>query len=411
MEPGWHRALRAKRKRARTFINKVSKVALGKRAIRRTRRTLALLRGHHSWNRADIPKSIRWIAPKHTMTWHCKFCNIPNSDTAEACKQCKSHWSQAWKQGRKREGSRTNSRPRPNKPKPAGKTKEKTQESPQEEPEWSVFAAKVPWLPSTPQTRLSLPKEKERESQELPVVPPQPVLPAPPTSHTGQSSVAPLSEEEQRLLSHLKGLKDLGNLPEVLLTQYQELETRNQEASNGRGLTHSHINRLHKARNQTQSLIKKLRDLDKEWQDFLQDAFSRLQLHANHFQQHRAELMEALVKKQKELEAVKAEVSTASQNVMGHQPQEESLTEPAVQAELQRFQEMAESLTQAGQIQFVEDDEMEVPEDPGDEEELKEEKDSSKSKPHLAPRPFRQAGSPQKVATTHLKEHKGKHRE
>eukprot|EP00438_Fugacium_kawagutii_P002700 Skav218909 [mRNA] locus=scaffold328:462069:462617:- [translate_table: standard] len=182
-------------------------------------------------------------------------------------------------------------------------------------------------MPTTPQSRVPVPKDvdpAQETNQALPA-PPNPILPAAPAP--GQPTVKSLSEEDQKLLAHYRGLRDLGHLPDVLQAHLMELESRSHDAEHGRGLTHGHLNRLNKARSQTQSLHKKIRDLDQEWQEFLRDVTSRVQVHASHYQQHRLDLVEKLQKKVQELETIKAEVCIASRSSVDQMPKLDAVPE------------------------------------------------------------------------------------
>eukprot|EP00438_Fugacium_kawagutii_P028740 Skav229640 [mRNA] locus=scaffold649:303487:305484:+ [translate_table: standard] len=420
VEPSWHQRLRSKRKRQRDYLKASARVWLGKRRIKRVRRLIASLSRHHSWNPKEYPIAIRRLARADPMTWHCGYCNIPNSQSSETCSKCGYHWTAVWKQGKKRDGSkpRTRSQQRPPKTKPSEKTKnkEKGKQGQQEEQEWAMFPSSVPWLQSSPQARLPVPKEnvEAQEAEASQPIPPQPVLPAPP--NPSESKMTPLSDEEMKMLTHLRGIDELGSLPEMLKPQLQMLELRNQAQLPNRGLTHGHVNRLHKTRNQVQSIVKKINDLDMEWSEFMKDTKARFQIHVEHYHQHRQELKESLRKKLQDLEMVKAEVTTASKSLTSQPATLEMPSESPPLEEAMQFQQMMATSQPQDLIQ-------EIPSDAEEEDELMDSMDGQpKTRTSLAPRPFRVAGSPQKVATNHLKrdpkeakqikeEHKGKPKE
>lgn len=195
---------------------------------------------------------------------------------------------------------------------------------------------KVPWVPSTPQSRLPTSKDREVEmAEEALPIPPAPVLPAPPVA---SATTEPLSEAESKLLEHLRGLRELKALPDQLQPQLSALEERHLASQANRTLTHSHLNRLDKARNQAVSQRKKIHDLDREWGKFMAKANQHLQEHAAHFQRHRSELVAIYQKKLQEWEAVKTEITTASQTCVEQQPAMEKIPDgPQPFEDLQAF--------------------------------------------------------------------------
>eukprot|EP00438_Fugacium_kawagutii_P032595 Skav236461 [mRNA] locus=scaffold1758:505530:506594:- [translate_table: standard] len=335
------------------------------------------------------------------MTWHCAYCNIPNAQASEVCNKCGYHWTQVWKQSKKRDGSRPRprSQQRPPKTKAAEKSKDKATKTPAEEQEWAVFPASVPWLQTSPQARLPLPKEGVESLEKDPpqTMPPPPTLPPPPLPE--ETKMNPLAEEELKLLSHLKGLQELGSLPEMLEPQLQMLELRNQAHIPNKGLTHGHVNRLHKAKNQVQTVIKKLNELDKEWKAFMQETQLRFQTHVEHYHHRRRELQESLQKKIQDLEVIKAEVSTVSKSLTAAPSTEDLPADGPSLTEAMQFQQM---MTMNQPQEAI----TEIPSDEEEEDELMSEakETANKGKQQLV-RPFqRMAGSPQKVATSHLKQ-------
>eukprot|EP00438_Fugacium_kawagutii_P008684 Skav210827 [mRNA] locus=scaffold1597:402160:403864:- [translate_table: standard] len=269
---------------------------------------------------------------------------------------------------------------------------------------WQIFPHKAPWITSTPQTRVTTIRDKDTENEDR-TLPPQPVLPAPPAAPLvppQEGMVEPLSQQEVLLMSHLKGLRSLNVLPESLAEQLQILELRQQATTETKSLNHGHLNRLNKARTQVANCTRRIQSLDREWQGFLTVALERMQMHAMQFQTHRSDLMENLNRRLRELDQVKKEVNEASQSLVGRMPQVElQVEEHPPQADLLRFQELAQSLSAAAPNVELIDDDMEDQElHPASPHSDKEEQPK---KPHLAPAPFRSPGSPGKVATTHLK--------
>lgn len=258
--------------------------------------------------------------------------------------------------------------------------------------EQSIFPSKVPWINSTPQSRLPPAKEDD-----LPL-PPPPHLPQPPATPLVNAGGQALSEEEAKLLSHLQGIRQYGKLPEVLLTQLEALEQRQQESLNNRALTHSHLNKLNKVRHQTSVLGDKIKSVDEEWLKFVAESTSRLQQHATMYHAHRNDLVTQYNAKVQELTALRQEVSNASQSLVNQTPQPEVPAEAMdTVANIEVFNQAAVNLG-VGEAMLVEESDPEL---------LEEGQPSTKvlsgTKPHLQPRAFREAGSPNRVAHLHVK--------
>lgn len=197
----------------------------------------------------------------------------------------------------------------------------------------------------------------------------------------------------------LRSLKDLQTLPEPMQEQLTALEAKQQVQPVATTLTHGHLNRMHRARNQVQAQARKIQELDQDWKKFTADANLRLQEHAAQFQRHRAELVEVYHRKLKDWEDIKAEISSASQSLVEQQPQLEPLEPaPQVQMDVGQFQTMAQQIMETEEVQFLEaDDEETEPMEEMDEE-------GKKSTKKLAPRAFsRAAGSPHRVAKDAIK--------
>lgn len=376
----------------------------GKRYKKRISEAIATLRWHHSWNPRDYTSSLPHL---RNMTWHCKECQIPNQDKADKCKKCSQHWSKCWLQGRVRRNSRQRPSSQPKQPKER-KDKKTDSDSLQEKGEesWHLFPSKVPWIATSPQTRVTSLREVEHQEEERPL-PPAPTLPAPPTGQVPPPDTEPLSEAEQKLIVHLKALQELQELPEPMAMQLAQLEARQLAANTQKALSHGHLNRLHRVRNQTQSLTRKIAALDQEWKQFLIDVQHKVHLHSQHYQRHRGDLLENLNLKIQELETVKREVSTASQALLGQTQEPEAVLEDhEIQMQLQNFQELTATLNSSleaanSAVHLVsEGEEMEdvTPED----------QEEKPARSHLAPAPFRSPGSPGRVSTHVLKQDRTK---
>eukprot|EP00438_Fugacium_kawagutii_P003319 Skav229333 [mRNA] locus=scaffold2917:106078:107118:- [translate_table: standard] len=332
------------------------------------------------------------------MTWHCGPCNVGNSDNAQQCRKCQMHWSKVWVQS-KRKTSRSRPKSRSKKEK-----KERSVKAPKEDKEsmpeqLSIFPQKVPWIVSTPHSRITT----DKDADTLPL-PPPPTLPLPPS--TSSSSSAPLTNEESKVLAHLQGLKAYGLLNESLENQLEILEGKQQENLNSRALTHAHLNKFYKAKHQTTVLMDKIKDLDSEWKKFVEESKSRLQQHATMYHRRRAELVQQHESKLQELENLRAEVSSASQSLVNQSPGLEAVKEEMdTKEDLEDFSQRAMELGQRDNCIEVSD--QELIEDAA----MTESAEPTKEKQTHAPRPFRGAASPTKVAQNHLKEKPSKDRD
>lgn len=212
-------------------------------------------------------------------------------------------------------------------------------------------------------------------------------------------------------MAHLTALKALQQLPELLQQQLTQLEARQAASSSQRALSHGHLNRLHRIRNQTQSLSKKISVLDQDWKQFMLDVEQKVHLHSQHYQKHRGELMDSLNQKLLELDAVKKEVSSASQALLGQTTEPDmNFEDHELQQQLLHFQQLSSTLTSS----MAEAPSMPQEISDGDDmEDASPELATEEVKPartNLAPAPFRSPGSPGKVSTHTLKQDKHKDR-
>eukprot|EP00435_Cladocopium_sp_Y103_P044096 s371_g12.t1 len=220
---------------------------------------------------------------------------------------------------------------------------------------------------------------------------PQPILGEPPG----------LTESEAKALQHLRGLRSLNmELTDSMMNQLQEL--KEQLTVSSKPLTHGHINKMNKYRNQLLSAAKKISSLDQEWNNFTNQTMEKIKMHAQLYQQCRADLMEQYNSKFQEFNAVKAEMSAASASLLEQNP-------PMM--ELPKMPDLTEQL-QAFQTQIMEEGTV-GPIDPLDQIDLTEEDEgmeesdgdgvSKKTKTSPKLKSFRHSTSPQKVANQHLK--------
>eukprot|EP00438_Fugacium_kawagutii_P016300 Skav208503 [mRNA] locus=scaffold1658:98643:99653:- [translate_table: standard] len=329
------------------------------------------------------------------MVWQCAKCNLGNNHDADHCHSCQGHWTEVWKHGKHRKTSRPRnpSRQRPKQPKSNSKHAE--DKAAAEEPAWNVFPSRAPWIPTTPQSRLVDNKDPEVAAPDgkLPL-PPPPSLPQPPVAP--HPSPTALSEDEVKLLSHLRGFQQLQALPPDLLSQLQVLEAKEAEQSANRALSHGHINKLHKTKNQAVNLVKKIKALDEEWRKFVADVSERTAMHATLYRQHREELQQSLHEKLKDLETVKKEVNVASQTLLDSLQPVEYKEEPEDTEDA--MARISAVMQEAAAVDCLEISDNELETDATME-------TATQAKSSQAPRPFgRAAGSPHKVATNILKD-------
>eukprot|EP00438_Fugacium_kawagutii_P017065 Skav215213 [mRNA] locus=scaffold1252:58167:60110:- [translate_table: standard] len=393
VEPRWHLAQRRKRRRAWAALRKASKGHIGRRTFRKLRSHLALLRGHHTWDPNNFPRPIQRVL---RMGWHCSACNISNHHQEEYCTSCKEHWAAVWVRSTKRSGSR----PRQRKEKKEKRQKEgqdsKSSQAPKTDSVETVFPTNAPWVTSTPQSRLTMPRQVEMTSGPS-TIPPPPVLQPPPAPQVG---VEPLTAEDQEMMKHLRGLKALNaSLPPQLLEQLAALEEKEKAVGAMRPLSHGHINKLHKLQGQVTSQLNRIHKLDQEWRTFLDVVHNNMSQHIEMFRAHRAELLQVYQSKLDELAMVKQSVTLASRTLVDALPTtEEAPPEPAMQEDLQPFQEVMQQATNLDTVSVVDSEEMEA----ADEEETEDKPPKAGYKPpSLAA--FKGSTSPNRVANLNLK--------
>ena len=277
----------------------------------------------------------------------------------------------------------------------SSKQKASTKEEATTKETMAVFPEKVPWITSTPTSRLQTKMTDSTSGQAKEADPPQ-QSGAP--SAQGAEVVVSLTEEEAQVLQSLRSLQTMKmQLTPEMEHQLECLQTKEAQVTSSKALTHGHLNRLHKLKNQVSASAQKIVNLDSEWKAFVNRTMSKVKEHALLYQQCRADLMEAHNQKRSELMAVKDELSTASKSLLG---QAQAIVEvpdmPDVAEAMQAFQDVISEEGTVGAIDLT--DEMEE-----DEGFTETETVGSKGKPARQPRPFRGATSPTKVASLHLK--------
>ena len=260
----------------------------------------------------------------------------------------------------------------------------------------AIFPEKVPWVLSTPSTRIAakvgeathaLGKAGETQASSTQ------------QQATSLESAAILTADELKALQSLRSLQSLNmQLTEEMSQQLEVLQAKEAVASSSKALTHGHLNRLHKLKNQVSTSATKIVDLDKEWTKFATATMTKVKEHATLYQKCRADLLEIHNQKIAELMEVKKEMSVASASLLGGaQTSMETPEVPNIAESLQSFQD---AMTEGGMVGAI--DLTALPEDDDEMEEM--EQGDDRSKPVVkALRPFRGSPSPTKVATHHLK--------
>ena len=87
--------------------------------------------------------------------------------------------------------------------------------------------------------------------------------------------------------------------------------------SAAKSITHGYINKLNKLKSQVSTACRKIQQLDKEWETFVEATLQKIRQHAQLFQQCRSDLLEAYNLKLGELNALKQEMSSASISMLG----------------------------------------------------------------------------------------------
>eukprot|EP00438_Fugacium_kawagutii_P018103 Skav210877 [mRNA] locus=scaffold1173:305828:306925:- [translate_table: standard] len=341
--------------------------------------------------------------------WWCATCRCQNPANQEFCQECHGHWTSTWKPRRSRsknEKGKKEKKERKNQEKEIVQTVNKAQGEEMSTPDWQVFPAQVPWVVGTPQSHLPSREVQAAPTPELPL-PPAPVLPTPPVS---APAPAPFTSDEQKAITHLRGLIALGmTLPAEMDQQLIKLQQRERESASSKSLTHTHIHKLNRLRGQVSAAAQRVVKLDSEWKTFVATVSKQLAMHVQSYQQCRASHLETYQKKVQELAQAKQELSVASQLLIGQQPPEEMPMEaPNV---TQDIQELQEKMLQGGMVEKVEmisddgdeEDEMMPVSGPDGAPRLKPAKASTYRE--VRPAPFHKAhASPQKVTQRHLKQ-------
>ena len=382
-EPAWHRNLRKRCKRARDWVKQRSTGVIGKRKLKKIRTAVAFLSSHHSFRFQDLP--FQNPTCNQHMTWYCRNCQQNNPEKVDRCRSCAKHWSEVWTKPAKRRSRSKSAR---------GATSYKganNKGQQEEQVDWSLFPEKVPWIPTTPSTRIvRKPEMMDGHGAEA--------------QHPSQSTLvtpleAALTSEEERKLEHLKGLQEMGmELTRQMQSQLEQLTAKQQANQATKSLTHGHLNRLNKLKSQVTAAGKKIQDLDAEWKAFMEKTVQKVRQRAMMFQQCRGDLLENYNAKIQELRQIKQEVSLASQSLLENQWAAPTIQEaPMIAEQLAELDQVIDVETFTGHVDLT-----------GDMEEDEISENDLPTQPRVkgspkVPKSFRASQSPTKVATQHLK--------
>lgn len=151
--------------------------------------------------------------------------------------------------------------------------------------------------------------------------------------------------DQVKLLENLKGLQSAGmELPEHMCQKLAELEAMAKDQA-AAPLSHSHLNKWTKLRNQLRTQQRKVRDLDSSWMSFLRSITEKVQTHAAMYQACRAELLDGLALKKLELAKVREMITSASQTLLEEQEEEKvDFAMTGMQESLDQFLQMTDAM-------------------------------------------------------------------
>ncbi len=249
-------------------------------------------------------------------TWQCRFCFLRLGMDITHCSTCGRHWRQAQllrSKSKKSESRREKSARR-------SKTTEEGEE------EQDLFA-KVPWVPSTPRTRVPIPGGTAVQDQ-VGTEEAQPPTTTPPT--TAPSVAIEDSGGVKEQIAMLR--KAMATSPAVSSEMQAALVLLEKEAGVAdipdKPLTHAQLNGVAKAQKQIKALKGKIEHLDTEWEKFSKSVHERYIEHHGMYQQHRQEIFQQLKEKQKGLATLQKEIQQGSQRLMEGAEEDDIAEEP-----------------------------------------------------------------------------------
>ena len=258
-------------------------------------------------------------------------------------------------------------------------------EKEEKEEDMLQFSESLPWVASTPHSRIARLTEAP---EDLPL-PPQPSLPAPPAVENPS-----LTDEELTLVKNLQEIQKLGvELSETQCSKLMELEQKQKATAPPKQLSHGHIHKHNRLKGQVATALAKIEKLDAEWKKLLDGVVVKIQHHGSMYKECRKSLVAVYKEKVKELQSVQQEMHAASESLVGSAADAMTGVEDLEDADLaQQFHRMQS---------FVQDVDLEVQAISDEEEEML---PATKEDPKGGARKtFRGATSPSKVANLHLK--------
>ena len=313
------------------------------------------------------------------------------------CGTCHFHWKQTWKPKRRSNSRKDKRQQQPSKQGPAPERQES-----KDTEDLDICANKLPWVASTPQSRLFRPTNSIEEEPQLP---PAPVLPPPPPVPV-QTQKVELTAEEQKILASLQELEAMGiEMSTAQIAMKNKFEQIQQSNTQVKTLSHGHLNKLEKNQKQLNAIAGKISNLDMEWGKFMKDTTAKVMRHAKLYRACREEMQEAYKKKELDFQQIKQETKAASDSLLDKTDQVALLPDaPSTEAQIQALQQAFADATPEGfsmeqvpDAQVVSDDDME-------EERVQDlPKEDAKRATRKGATTFRGSPSPTKVANQQLK--------
>ena len=258
------------------------------------------------------------------------------------------------------------------------------------------FPEKVPWVMTTPTQRLPTTRPPSTPlGADLPL-PAPPVLEPPPRQQL-ESVECELTQEEADMMKNLRAISKAGmSLTDEMNQQLQILEDKEKQQKQNSILTHGHLNKWKRMREKVNAAADRIKKLDSEWDQLVQQVMSKFQYHLLTYQTARQDLMEAYNLKLQEMHSMKSELSQASTAMLQETVKKEEFTAPDCAEQMQKLQQAISDSTQVFDL-TGDDEEMDtqVIADSPSEKDLKDKQVKANT--------FRASVSPNRVANQTLK--------
>ena len=231
-----------------------------------------------------------------------------------------------------------------------------------------------------------------------PALPPEPTLPPPPQNP--EDSKDGLTAKELKILSHLKELQKEMELDASLQQQLEQLEEKQKTFQTAKSLSHGHINKLSRAKQHVATALKKLQDMDKEWEQLRTKAMDKLRQHAIMYKAARKELLETYQKRCQEKKRIEEELSQASKNLLENAEVLDVEEMPDLDEQMQAF---CTQMQELDAVNIISDEDTHPANDLEMETEDPDGKENGTGKAGKAKTHFIGSPSPSRVANHHLK--------